>query len=69
MNFEKWFEKARSPYDPEIRDKGLARESWEACKVEVLKIIKNNLTVNTTSNNAFLDQVIDIDIIKKIEKL
>ncbi len=66
MNFKEY---ADRHYAPNAMERLMAKDAWDTCKTEVLKIIKNNLTTNTTCNNAFLDQIIDIDVIKKIEKL
>jgi len=42
MNFEEWLIKTNDPYDSKYRDIGLARDSWDACKKEMIKILNNN---------------------------
>lgn len=70
--FEKWFNNSGSKFPPfEYRDKGLARESWEACKQEVLKILNKHTQpiFDTELRKEDWEKVINIDAIKEIEKL
>ena len=70
MNFEQWFDQytaqKEKDYFPDPED--LSYDTWEACKKEVLIILKNNLD-KFGSYSGHAGNYIRDDVIEDIEKL
>lgn len=64
MNFKEWYETM-----PKLDDNLLAvsKVSWNACKKEVLRILKENISFN--GDEPHLWRSIDFDVLDKIENL
>ncbi len=67
MNYDQWLKKYLSYSDQNKNFSYLpTKDGWDACKQEVLKILKDNL--KPYSNTSFSSDF-KIDIIEEIEKL
>ncbi|HUS48974.1 MAG TPA: hypothetical protein VMZ91_02315 [Candidatus Paceibacterota bacterium] len=71
MNFEQWFDQytaqKEKDYFPDPED--LSYDTWEACKKEVLRILKDKKRNYYSEQDGYDFDAIDLDAIEKIEKL
>lgn len=74
MNFQKWYNtKGAGSHAGHTLEKEFGgKEAWEACKVEVLKILKNEKDYHFpkyADGKMMANSYIDMAVIKEIEKL
>lgn len=66
MNFQEWYKTMPKLTEPELR---ISVISWDACKKEVLKILRDKNNENIYDTDGGCASAISISVIREVEEL